>query len=65
MSVGARGPTNSIPGDGERHWWNEDGVVMRISYDVFVVRVVGVEWFAVVTSCLVEGVIVRWEGVLL
>ena len=41
MSVRVRGPTNSICGDGERHSWNEDGYVMRASYDVFVVRVVG------------------------
>lgn len=54
MSVGLRGPKNLICGDGERHSWIEDGVVMRISYDVFVVRVVGVEWFAFVTSCLLE-----------
>lgn len=54
MSVGVRGPMILICGDGERHSWIEDGVVMRISYDVFVVRVVGVEWFAFVTSCLLE-----------
>lgn len=54
MSVRVRGPKNLICGDGERHSWIEDGVVMRISYDVFVVRVVGVEWFAFVTSCLLE-----------
>lgn len=41
MSVGVRGPTNLICGDGERHSWSEDGDVMRISYNVFVVRVVG------------------------
>ena len=43
MSVGVRGPTNLTFGDGERHSWNEDGVVRKISYDVFVVRVIGVE----------------------
>lgn len=43
MSVGVRGPTNLICGDGERHSWNEDGDVRKISYDVVGVRVVGVE----------------------
>lgn len=43
MSVGVRGPTNLICGDGELCSWNEDGVVMKTSHDVYVVRVVGVE----------------------
>ena len=43
MSVELRGPTNLIYGDGERHSWNEDGDVRKISYDVVGVRVVGVE----------------------
>ena len=43
MSVRVRGPMILISGDGERHSWNEDGDVRKISYDVFVVRVVGVE----------------------
>lgn len=42
MSVRVRGPKNSICGDGELCSWSEDGDVMRISYNVFVVRVVGV-----------------------
>lgn len=54
MSVGLRGPTYSIYGDGERHSWNEDGDVMKTSHDVFVVYVVGVEWYAFVLSCLLE-----------
>ena len=41
MSVELRGPTNLINGDGEWCLWIEDGDVMKISYDVFVVRVVG------------------------
>ena len=41
MSVELRGPKNSICGDGELCSWSEDGDVMRISYNVFVVRVVG------------------------
>ena len=54
MSVELRGPKNSICGDGELCSWSEDGDVMRISYNVFVVRVVGNGWFACVASCLLE-----------
>lgn len=43
MSVRVRGPKNLIYGDGELCSWSEDGDVVRISYDVYVVRVVGVE----------------------
>lgn len=43
MSVGVRGPTNLICGDGELCSWSEDGDVRKISYDVVGVRVVGVE----------------------
>ena len=42
MSVGLRGPKNLICGDGERHSWIEDGVVMRISYHAFMLCVVGI-----------------------
>lgn len=55
MSVRVRGPKNLICGDGELCSWSEDGVALKTSYDVFVVRVVGVEWFAFVTSCW------RWD----
>lgn len=41
MSVRVRGPKNLIYGDGELCSWSEDGDVVRISYDVYVVRVVG------------------------
>ena len=41
MSVRVRGPKNLICGDGELCLWNEDGIAMKISYDVFVVRVIG------------------------
>lgn len=62
MSVGVRGPKNSICGDGELCSWSEDGDVMRISYNVFVVRVVGV--ICLCTELFVgDGVIVRWECV--
>lgn len=41
MSVGVRGPMILISGDGELCSWSEDGVALKTSYDVFVVRVVG------------------------
>lgn len=43
MSVGVRGPMILISGDGQRHSWSEDGDVMGISHDAFMLCVVGVE----------------------
>ena len=42
MSVRVRGPKNLIYGDGELCSWSEDGDVVRISYDAFMLCVVGI-----------------------